>query len=394
MLTVLFVDDEPNILQGTRRATRNMRGTWDMHFVESGDEALAFMNDRNVDVVVSDMRMPGMDGAELLGKVRAASPSTARIILSGYAEEEAVFRSTRVAHQFLSKPCDLDELRSTIEEIRACMESVEPEAIRDLIGQLEQLPALGDVYDELVDAMDRDDSSNEALGRIVSKDVALTAELLRLINSAFFGLSRQVESVAQAVGFLGVDVVRAIVAGHSLFSGSAGGVVDVDAIATRSQTVAALARTVFRLEGGTASEAAEAYLAGMLHQVGVLVLSVLPDVDKSDLAAVLASEDVTNERLVLGADRFAVGGYLLGFWGFSPAIVSAITSQANPDDDDQDPVIWALRVAIEAARSGRVQITDEDGEVEPLLLEIAAELRAATAPEPATASVKVTEGVG
>ena len=387
MLTVLFVDDEPNILQGTRRATRNMRGTWDMHFVEGGEEALAFMNERHVDVVVSDMRMPAMDGAELLGKVRATSPSTARIILSGYAEEEAVFRSTRVAHQFLSKPCDLDELRDTIEEIRGCMESVEPEAIRDLIGQLEQLPALGDVYDELVDAMERDNSSNEALGRIVSKDVALTAELLRLINSAFFGLSRQVESVAQAIGFLGVDVVRAIVAGHSLFSGAGGGVVDVDEVASRSQSVAALARTVFRMEGGTASEAAEAYLAGMLHQVGVLVLSVLPGVDKADLTAVLASEDVTNERLVIGADRFAVGGYLLGFWGFSPAIVGAITSQAEPHADAENPVAWALRVAIEAARSG-VGFSDDDQSLEPKLQEVAAGLRASVP------QAKVTEGVG
>jgi HD-like signal output (HDOD) protein len=365
-----------------------MRGTWDMHFVEGGDEALAFMNERHVDVVVSDMRMPGMDGAELLGKVRTISPSTARIILSGYAEEEAVFRSTRVAHQFLSKPCDLDELRNTIEEIRGCMESVEPEAIRDLIGQLEQLPALGDVYDELVDAMDRDNSSNEALGRIVSKDVALTAELLRLINSAFFGLSRQVESVAQAIGFLGVDVVRAIVAGHSLFSGAGGGVVDVDEVASRSQGVAALARTVFRMEGGTASEAAEAYLAGMLHQVGVLVLSVLPGVDKADLTAVLASEDVTNERLAIGADRFAVGGYLLGFWGFSPGIVSAITSQAEPYANAEEPVAWALRVAIEAARSGRVSFSDEDDPLEPQLQEVAAELRAGVQ------QTKVTEGVG
>lgn len=386
MLTVLFVDDEPNILQGTRRATRNMRDTWDMHFVEGGEQALAFLSENPVDVVVSDMRMPGMDGAELLERIRAESPATARIILSGYAEEEAVFRSTRVAHQFLSKPCDLDELKSTIEEIRACRETVKPEAVRDLIGKLEQLPAMGEVYEELVDAMDRDNSSNESIGRIVSKDVALTAELLRLINSAFFGLSRQVETVAQAIGFLGIDVVRAIVAGHSLFGQSSGGVIDVDEVATISQTTAALARTAFRIDGGSNSEAAEAYLAGMLHQIGLLVLSELPDVDKTELTTILSTGDITNERLMLGVDRYAVGGYLLGFWGFSPNLIGAITSLADAPSEEAEPVTFALRVAVEALNAAGAEVLAADGEgddgsaVETMLRDVAAKLRAGERP--------------
>ncbi|MDH5519578.1 MAG: response regulator, partial [Acidimicrobiia bacterium] len=230
MLKILFVDDEPNVLQAVRRATRDMRHEWDIRFAEDADQAMTMLDEEAFDVVVTDMRMPGTDGAELLMLVRASSPSTARIVLSGYAEDEAVFRSTRVAHQFLSKPCDVELLKRTIAEIRDAQQAVPSGKIRDLIGSVEQLPALGEVYQRLVSAIESGQANNDELAEIVSEDVALTAEILRLLNSSFFGLSRRVESVAQAVGFLGVDVLRAIVAGHSVFNQRGSSTVDVDAI--------------------------------------------------------------------------------------------------------------------------------------------------------------------
>ncbi len=348
MLKILFVDDEPNILQGTRRATRDMRSEWEMYFAQSGEEALSLAEDINFDVVVTDMRMPTMDGAELLTAIRATSPSTARVILSGYAEEESVFRSTRVAHQFLSKPCDVRILKNTIAAIRTAQQTVGSEHIRDLVGRIDQLPALGDVYHRLVAAIETDRADNNELAQILNEDVALTAEILRLVNSAFFGLNRRVESVGQAIGFLGVDVLRAIVAGYSVFNSTESAVLEVDAISRRSQKVAALARrTHTLLNGASTNEAAEAYLAGTLHEVGALVLSMVEGVDPVDLRGVLGSNDVTNERLTFGVDRFAVGGYLLGLWAFPLEIVEAVSSLSRPLDEraHDSPMAWALGLA-------------------------------------------------
>src|SRR5450755_4506465 len=105
MKTLLFVDDEPNVLQGLQRQLRPMRNEWDMHFVENGQKALDFMAAQPVDIVVSDMMMPGMDGAQLLSEVVRRHPQTVRLILSGHAEREAVLRLVGPAHQYLSKPC-------------------------------------------------------------------------------------------------------------------------------------------------------------------------------------------------------------------------------------------------------------------------------------------------
>lgn len=348
MLRILFVDDEPNVLQATRRATRDMRDEWEMHFAHGGEEALAMVAIECFDVVVSDMRMPGMDGAQLLSAIRIDSPATARVILSGYAEEQAVFRSTRVAHQFLSKPCDVTVLKKIISDIRSAQQAVTTDRVRDLVGAVDQLPALGDVYERLTAAVESDRADHKELAHIVSDDVALSAELLRLVNSAFFGLNRRAESVAQAIGFLGIDVLRAVVAGYSVFNSGTSTLVDVNELSRRGQRVAALARRTFStLFDGSAGDLAEVFLAGMLHEVGALVLAVVDGVDPVDVQGVLGSNDVTNERLTFGADRYSVGSYLLGLWGFSPAVTQAVNSLGQPlaVRAGMSPMSWALSLA-------------------------------------------------
>ena len=111
---VLFVDDDPHILEALRDLLRKQRGEWDMAFAASGAEALAALAVEPFDVVVTDLRMPGMDGAALLQEVKSRYPGVARIILSGHAERETVVRSIPVAHRLLAKPCPADVLREAI----------------------------------------------------------------------------------------------------------------------------------------------------------------------------------------------------------------------------------------------------------------------------------------
>ncbi len=385
MLKILFVDDEPNVLQATRRATRDMRHEWDIRFAQSGADAMTMLDEEAFDVVVSDMRMPGIDGAELLMHVRVHSPSTARIILSGYAEEEAVFRSTRVAHQFLSKPCDVDDLKRTIAEIRAAQEAVSSAEIRDLIGSVEQLPALGEVYQRLTSAIESGQANNQQLAEIVSEDVALTAEILRLLNSSFFGLSRRVESVAQAIGFLGVDVLRAIVAGHAVFNQCGSSAVDVDAISRRSQQVAALARRLHGIRSdAVSSELANIYMAGMLHEIGSLVISAIDGTDRLDIEGAFTGNDATVDRLVFGADRFAVSSYLLGLWAFPPEIVQAVGSLSQPPDPSVGLLAWSLTLARHIVVNGLLteDTIDDDAGLEALANRVETELIGDATPSP------------
>src|SRR5437868_15488296 len=86
MKRILFVDDESKILDGIRRMLHTARTRWDLQFAVGGEAGLKACEAAPFDVVISDMRMPGMDGATLLPHMRDRYPSTARIILSGYSE--------------------------------------------------------------------------------------------------------------------------------------------------------------------------------------------------------------------------------------------------------------------------------------------------------------------
>lgn len=346
MLKILFVDDDQRVLEAIRMATRDMSDEWDVRFAEDSSEAMALLDEEVFDVVVADMRMPRIDGDDLLLVVRACSPSSVRIALSAHAEDEAVFRSTRVAHQFLGKQYDIKVLKRTIAEIREAQRAVPSGKIRELVGSVDQLPALGEVYQRLMSAIESGRADNDQLAEIVTEDVALTAEILRLLNSSFFGLSRRVESVAQAIGLLGADVLRAIVASHSVYNKRPGSTVDVDAISRRGQLVAALARRIHGIRNDAPSaELANIYLAGMLHEVGALVLISIDGTERLDIEGAFRSNEATVDRLVFGVDRYAVSSYLLGLWAFPSEIVQAVGTLSSQPDRSVSPMAWSLTLA-------------------------------------------------
>src|SRR5262245_61883545 len=113
---LLFVDDEPNVLHGLRRSLYRMRGDWEMEFVDNATAALAMLEAQPYDAIISDMRMPSMDGADLLEQVKQRYPDTIRMILSGQSSKGALLRSIAPAHQFLAKPCNPEELASRLRQ--------------------------------------------------------------------------------------------------------------------------------------------------------------------------------------------------------------------------------------------------------------------------------------
>ena len=131
---ILFVDDDRKVLDGLRRMLSDKRREWDMLFAENGPAALEIMAANPVDVIVTDMRMPGMDGAELLDKVQEAHPGVVRLMLSGYTEKESLGKAFPPSHQFLSKPCPKDLLVSTIDNALQSRDLLASTGLRSLVG--------------------------------------------------------------------------------------------------------------------------------------------------------------------------------------------------------------------------------------------------------------------
>ena len=132
--TILVVDDEPNVIAGLRRMLRSQRSEWEMEFSTSAREALERMTKTSFDVIVTDMRMPGMDGAHLLSEVMKRHPNTVRIMLSGQSDQEAILQAVGPAHQFLSKPCEPDLLKSTISRACTLRAKLANESLKNLIS--------------------------------------------------------------------------------------------------------------------------------------------------------------------------------------------------------------------------------------------------------------------
>jgi putative nucleotidyltransferase with HDIG domain len=335
MNRVLLVDDEPNIVQGLSRMMRCVRDEYETRYALSGAEALRIMAEWPADVIVSDMRMPGMNGVELLNRIAAEYPEAVRLILSGHTDREVIMQSAVVAHQFLSKPCDAQTLVHTLRRAASVRSLLREPAIRNAVGRTMQLPCLSSTYDNLMVVLGTAGCSANDVAGVVSKDVVLTAKVMQLVNSGFFGAARRVDSIVDAITCLGIDVIRALVATIEAFDGFKATFDDaqIRGVFHHSLRVAELAKNIAAFEGLSIADQEDALLAGMLHDIGKLILArAYPD----RYAEALLTDgelwpDQALERYTIGASQAEVGAYLLGLWGFQIHVVEAVAFHDRPD---------------------------------------------------------------
>lgn len=334
MKRILFVDDESKILDGLKRMLRPDRSHWEMEFAIGGEAALKACESTPFDVVISDMRMPGMDGATLLGHIREQYPGTARIILSGYSEITAATRAVHVAHRFLAKPCNATELHATIERVCTLQDVLCTPEIRQVIGTVGTLPSLSSTYVALTRALGQPDTSIDTVAEILSHDVAMSAKVLQLVNSAFFGLAQTVSSLQRAASYLGLETIKnlalvseafKIFVPHGCIPQS-----EFEAIQNQAQMTAAIAVVL----PGDPKTREITVLAALLHDVGRLVLATkLPDQFCAVIAHTKAKgcEPFQAEEEILGTSHAEIGAYLLGLWGLPNLAVEAIAHHHHPD---------------------------------------------------------------
>ncbi|HLN25841.1 MAG TPA: response regulator [Patescibacteria group bacterium] len=334
--SILFVDDDVNILNGLQRMLRSQRDRWSLTFVDSGQKALELIATHNFDVVVSDMRMPDLDGAALLSEVERRSPSTLRVILSGYSEEKSIFRTVGPAHQYLAKPCDPLTIIALMDRAQTMRALLAQPKLRALVAGMRSLPSPPDLYLKLTEEMRREETSLNTVVKLIETDVAMTAALLKLTNSAYFSLSVTIGNVSQAVRLLGLETVRTLVLSVGIFK-QFGGNPDLAALVQGlndySLTLAHLARQLAKEDGADEVLQSQALCAGMLCCIGSMVLlDADPIKYRSSMETFGQIHLEAAERKIFGATQAELGAYLLGLWGFDDAIVEAVLYQMRPSD--------------------------------------------------------------
>jgi len=333
MKRILFVDDEPAVLAGLRDSLRSHRRAWGMRFALGGEAALEELRNEPVDVVVSDMRMPVMDGATLLAHVQRLYPETIRIVLSGYADVAVAVRAAAVAHLFLAKPCDVETLRTVIERACSLQSLLREEGARRAAAGAATLPSRPAVYEGLRAALREPGIAAADVAAIVEQDIAMSAKVLQLVNSAFFGLGRRISNIGEAVSYLGLNTLEAVVVSAAAFEAfqptrRVDGF-DIDRLQRHGLLVADIARRLV----DDKDLADDLYTAGILHDIGLLVLAAQePGLLEAGLAAARASGRPLHrvERENRNLTHAEVGAYLLGLWGLPHTIVEAVAHHHDP----------------------------------------------------------------
>jgi putative nucleotidyltransferase with HDIG domain len=366
---ILFVDDEPNLLLGLQRALRPMLTLWEMEFASSGEEALRMMSLREFDAIVTDMRMPGLSGADLLNMIQKQWPGTVRIVLSGQADRETVLKAIAPAHQFLAKPCDPEQLRSVLEKTLALADLLQNTSLKCFISRMKCIPSLPLLYQQVTSELHSADPSPSRIGEIIAQDMAMTAKLLQIVNSAAYGIRIQISEPKQAVFFLGLDTIQALVLSLGVFSAFDPrllGTGQAERLWEHAVSVSKYARAVAICEGISGRDLDPYNSAGLLHDIGKLIMaSACPE----NYRRIVATAAATGTRLEVlefqefGCTHAEVGAYLLGVWGLPAVIVEAVAWNHRPSDS---PVTeFSPLAAVHVANAFDAQQHPDRGDMDP-----------------------------
>lgn len=346
MKVAYFVDDERHILDGLRRGLRALRNDWRFEFHDNGQSALARMRELPPDVVVSDMRMPSMDGVEFLGLVRRDHPHSIRLVLSGNADFDSIANVMQSAHQVLSKPCDPEQLTRVLDNARLLSDRFADRSLSSVVCGLKSLPAIPGILGALMDLLQRGDGDQRRVGALIARDPGLSVRVLQIANSGFFGCRQRIESIDQAVVLLGENMLKNLVTqvkvveafpAQALFSAEDFG-----------GRVAAITERALDILGSRSFQG-DLRSVALAMDVGQLVFaSRVPAAYEAVLREVEAAAAPLweVERRRLGADHAAVGAFLLGLWGQERRLVDLVARHLEPLGAGEDePLLVALHAA-------------------------------------------------
>lgn len=330
MMRVLFVDDDPLILQGLKRSMFPFRKEFSVSFADRPSQAIALLDAEQFDVVVSDMRMPELDGAALLEIVQQRMPEALRVILSGQTNEEGALRATRVADQFLDKPCNIDVLLGVL---RRHAGQASPR-----VGLTGPLPAPPRLYLDLRTLLESPACSAASVARLLMSSTSVAAKVLQVVNSSFFASSSTVASVEDAVVRLGLRLVESVVLSAGIQASSA-----VQEAAAR-RGLAAM-DSIGRM--GSAAVAAkdrdDALSACLLCDLGIAAFSLAPAWPR--FVELNASQSATDAEIsVFGVSHAAHGATILGRWNIPAPVVELVARHHEPLD-----AVWSTMNAVKVA---------------------------------------------
>jgi HD-like signal output (HDOD) protein len=332
---IYLVDDQTPVLETAVLILRTIDPDWEIVGFNDPTKALAAIKANAPDLVLTDQAMPGMQGSQLLEEVRTLSPTTIRVIMSGYVSLNKLSLITS-AHQYIAKPFDTMKLRELMRRSFAAQERITDKGLQTIATSLRSIPSLPQVYHSLLAQLENHRNAVSEIAKMVAEDAGLSIKVLQLANSPLFGHEEMVTTPKEAVMCLGTDMLAAVVLSQSLFrhyQSVTHPEMDVRRIWNHCWETAYFAQHICREKKLSAKVAGEALLAGLMHEIGRFVL-----IDNFADRYQWACDDARQTKMPLmpclqaafKTTPFQISAYLLELWGLPDPVIVAIAAQDDP----------------------------------------------------------------
>lgn len=330
--SILFVDDEAQILRSLNRLFLDK--DYQVFLAHNGNEALEILDTENIDLIISDIKMPNMNGYELLKKVKEKYPKVLRVAFSGYTDNNKIIQAleNNLAKLYLFKPWNNNTLLSTIDKIFEFENILKSKNLLNLINNLDHLPTLPFLYQDLCSLIEKDADIDE-ISKKIEEDQAIASRILRVVNSAF--TSTKTGSVKDAILYLGLSNVKHIVLSNSVFLSTQLNPFLTDLLWKHVNLTNRI--VIFTYKKLLQKKIPKTYeSAGLLHGIGKVVLLNNFHDEYIKIFKRIMIEPQLNiidlEKESLGVSHQEIGAYLLDWWEIPYPIVESALFHHNPLD--------------------------------------------------------------
>jgi HD-like signal output (HDOD) protein len=359
---LIFGDEEVLSLGEMQRHALALANDWEFIFLETGRAILEHLEDAPCDVLIASASLPDMAPQVLLKGAKNRRPDCVRMVMAGSTAQDRVLPCVGLLHQAFPRTNDPQQILVLVSNaIHISQGMIRHPEVKAAITTLERLPSVPKVYQELRSVLEGRHATYRDVGAVIQRDMGMTAKVLKLINSAFFGLQRRVESPQEAVHFLGMDVVQALVLAHGIFdqTGSLGTRrISIENVWDHSLRVAKGARTLAAMEGLSRHQTGDAFMGGLLHDVGILILAKAFPAVYDQVVTSCETEQISlkdAERNAFGLTHAEVGAYLLGLWGIQTGVLEAVSLHHTPSSVQRTSFdhVLAVHVADEFSKASQ-----------------------------------------
>jgi HD-like signal output (HDOD) protein len=333
---LLLVGDGPRGLQNLKTLASGLGPNWEVCGAPGLVEAQELLPKGPFDAVLAELRIGGSSGLTLLNQIIELHPKTQRFVLADLSDKQAVTKCVGTSHHYLATPCDTHTLRAALDRAFSLDVWLMNERVKKFIAQMQKLPSIPSLYFQVVKELQSPTSSLETIGDLISRDLVMTAKLLQLINSAVFGLRRQIASPTEAVLCLGAETTKSVLLlAHtfSYFDKVKSSSFSVESLWEHALAAGSLARMIANQQAASMDMVEESFTAGLLHDIGKLVIACnLP----TDYIKVIQRTHREKKPLwlmeeeVFGVTHAEVGACVLGIWGLPVTIIEAVALHHYP----------------------------------------------------------------